>query len=1181
MSSKFVHLHLHTDYSLLDGMLRIPKLVPALKEKGFQSCAITDHGNLHGVIAFHHALKKEGIKPIIGMEAYIAKGSLTTRQYASQGPNAYHCVLLCQNKEGYHNLCKLASIGFTQGKYYGKPRIDREVLEKHNKGLIVLSACLQGEITKRLLEGEVNAAKETAQWYSQVFENRYYIELQNHGLAKQIKTNPLLINIANELNVPLVGTNDCHYLTRDEAQAHKILQFMGWQRKITDDSFSEMETQELYLKTADEMAQAFADLPATCLTNTAKIADECEIDLVNKQYFLPDYPTQNDVSLDDELRQMATSKLKHRIENISLLYGWKEEERQEQEKIYTDRLLFELNVIIDMGFAGYFLIVADFINWAKENKISVGPGRGSGAGSLVAYALRITDIDPIHYDLLFERFLNPDRISMPDFDIDFEVEGRERVIDYVKEKYGKTNVCQISAIGSLQAKGALRGVARVLDIPYAQADDIAKMIPNVLNISLTDAIEQSPDLKAIASEGTDIQKRLITLALQLEGLNINLSTHAAGVIIMNTDITDIMPICTPTKGDTIQSMYTMKYAEDQGAVKFDFLGLRNLSIIDKTIDIINEQEAFKDNPLSTQTIPLNDKATFSLLAKGDTTGIFQLESQGMKRLIQKFKPDCFEDIIAIVALYRPGPLGSGMVDNFVKRKHKEQKINYDHPLMEEVLKETYGVMVYQEQVMRLVQVLAGFSLGEADLLRRAIGKKIIEIIEQQEEQFIQGCAKNDISEAIAKGIFSLIQEFAKYGFNKSHSAAYALISYQTAWLKANHPVAFMAALLTVDRNRPESIIKLINECHSLQIPILPPDCNHSNLYFTTFDTQIRFGLSAIKNVSDLAIQAILEERQKNGAFTSLVNFFSRVNSSKLNIRVVTALVYSGVFDSFEPNRNKIIHNLPLLLSFTGDEANLEKQGFMSIFNMIPETENKEQPVELEEVLAWSDKTQFQNEKDALGFYISGHPLTAYTKELKALVPITSITECKERISSKTRWITGIIMNSNTRLTKQNKYMSILQIEDTTGFIEVVVYPHLYQQTSSYLAQGNIILLQGKMNAQENQSFIPNQIHTITSLRNQFANNLLFRIPQSTTKEDLTTIKNLIAMHPGSQNVYTEVETHTPFSVLLRLNTQVLVTDTFIESLQTKLPNIGLSFSYNKQQFAEATTYQGKQREKRN
>lgn len=1178
MPSEFVHLHFHSHFSLLDGATKVKGLGKHLTKIGYDTCALTDHGNLYGAIQFHDEMRSNGIKPIIGMEAYVAKGEdRFQRSYQRPGPNAYHLVLLCQNMEGYKNLIKMASFGFRDGKYYGKPRIDRGLLEKHNKGLIALSACIAGEIGDRILGGNEEGAREAARWYKDVFDGRYYLELQENGLPQQDKVNPIITQMARDYDIPMIGTCDCHYTTKDQAYPQYILQLMGWQKKVTDPDVRGMNSAEFYIKTPEEIKEAFKNLPPECITNSRLIADQCELNLSTKKLYLPEYPVESNRSLDDEMIFQSKEGLKERLKYLKILYKWSDEELEKQRVIYNDRLDYELGIINGMGFPGYFLIVSDFIIWSKKNNIPVGPGRGSGAGSLVAYAMKITDIDPIEFDLLFERFLNPERVSMPDFDIDFEVEGRERVIDYVREKYGHENVAQISAIGSLKAKGVIRGVARVLGFSFAEANEIVKLVPDDLGINLTKMMEMEPKFKEIAENGTEDQKKLIKIAFDLEGVNNNLSTHAAGVIIMDTPVYDVMPTCTPTKGHTPQSMYTMKYAEAQGAVKFDFLGLRNLSIIDKTVQLINSHRP-KDDQLDISLISLEDPLTYELLCRADTTGVFQLESSGMKGLIKKLKPDCFEDIIALVALYRPGPLGSGMVDDYVEVKHGRQEPKYPHPLLEPVLKETHGVMVYQEQVMRSVQVLADFSLGGADLLRRAIGKKIQEILDQQRNKFAEGCAKKGISEEKSTEIFNLIDKFAGYGFNKSHSAAYALVSYQTAWLKANYPVEFMAALLSIERNKPESVVKLISECREMGIPVLPPDINISEMIFTTDGKEIRFGLNAIKNVGEAALESILQARKECGKFETLMDIFRNIDTSKVNSRVLEALIKSGVFDSLEPIRRRLMEGIDEMLNIATAEKAMNIEGHLSFFDMLEESEQEKcaTKIELPNVPEWKQKLKLKLEKEGLGFYISGHPLAPYEKELKTYAKITNTCDIKNLVPAQDNSngyrkrvsinIAGVIVSKQVRLTKKNTKMAILVVEDQWGSTEVLAFQKTYDKYTELLEQEEVddpVFITGTiMSNDKGVSVSADSFILLPQLRTQQTHKIKFNLDTLHHPSELQQINEIINKSPGTVDVSMFITAKEEnCRVDFKTDTSVEISEQLIDELEEILPPENILYKY--------------------
>ncbi len=1224
MTQSFTHLHVHTQYSLMQGALPIKALAKKLKALEYDACAITDHGNLFGAVEFYHTLKGEEITPIIGIGINVAKESRHKRDYEQRGPNAHQTLLLCQNREGYHNLTYLSSLAYTEGKHYGFPRVDHELLEKYNKSLIALSAGLNGELAQHILNGRLDDAESLATWYRDVFEGRYYIELQSTEQVEQKDLNPRLIEIAQKLDIPLVATNDCHYLTEEDADAHYILELMGLQKRITDSDIPPMKPNQLYLKSKEEMQNVFSEFPQEALSNTVLIAEQCELSLENNSYYLPKFELPENETPDSFLTRSSKGGLEKRLENLFKLYNPKET-YAEFRKEYDARLEFELNVIIQMKFPGYFLIVADFINWAKNKNIPVGPGRGSGAGSLVAYALRITDVDPLRYGLLFERFLNPDRISMPDFDIDFEVSGREDVIEYVREKYGENNVCQIATFQSLGARAAIRNVARVLDFPYSEADKIAKLIPNKLGINLEESIRQEPDLKRLEQEGSENEQKLIRLAKSLEGLTTHLGTHAAGVIIMDTDIREVMPVCTG-KDDSLQSTYPMKYAEDQGAVKFDFLGLLTLSNIEVALKLINANKA---DPFDIEMIPMDDKLTFDLLCHGDTTGVFQLESSGMKKLVVDMQPSVFGDIVAIVALYRPGPLGSGMVEDFIQCKHGRKQIVYPHPLMEPILKETYGVMVYQEQIMQAVQVLAGFTLGQADLLRRAIGKKIAEVLAEQREIFVKGCLSNptyvegcrSISpEQKANDIFDLIDYFSGYGFNKSHTVAYGLISYQTAYLKAHFPVQFMAALLNCSMSNPDKVVNFISECKEMGIEVLPPDVNQSVNEFTvsflryelillgqnmlkglgvpastrrilldlegqTFPDKetllsrlnqlpnqeeilpyqdsilrsmrieaVRFGLNAVKNVGGNAVDAILKAREKKPekCFTGIMDFMKNVDLTKVNSRVLETFVKCGAFDSLNDNRAQLLEILEeavhIGLEFQRAEDSLQN----SLFDLLSKEDAKETETQIEfrDIKNWTTKQRLAREKEALGFYVSGHPLDRYEFEIKKLAITTYDLREQKRNEGDSVSLAGIILSNTVRLSKKNERFSIIKLEDLRGSIEIPIYAKLYEEVKELLEEDEPVRITGRVNFRDDEvRLVADKVQLISQLREEFCKCVTIDIlEEQLTPQSLNTFRELLLTSPGKASIHVQIHTAGESTVKIALPENIAIVPKLVDGL---------------------------------
>ncbi|MFZ8993904.1 MAG: DNA polymerase III subunit alpha [bacterium] len=1269
----FTHLHLHTQYSLLEGAIRVKQLAKVLKERGFSACAITDHGNLFGAVEFYQALEKENLKPLIGMGAFVSEVPLAEHPDPNANLRYFHTQLLCQNRQGYQNLTYLASLGFTDGKRRGVPLIDHILLERYREGLIVLSGGMEGELGSRILNGRLDDARQLAQWYADLFPGRYYLELQNTGLAEQEEVNQGLMQLAGDVGLPLVGTNNCFYLNAEEAEAQHILRLMGMQRKVTDRDAPQMLTDQCYLKTEAEMQETFmsSGLPLEALENTATIAASCELSLDNSTYYLPQFEIPQGYTLDSWLEYESHTGLEQRLKILHELYQ-SSEPFEEFRKSYDERLSFELRVINQMKFPGYFLIVAEFINWAKDNGVSVGPGRGSGAGSLVAYALRITDVDPLRYGLLFERFLNPDRISMPDFDIDFDVEGRDSVIEHVRETYGSEKVCQISTFGSLKAKAVVRGVARVMDFPFSEADKIAKLVPNELNISLQDAIDKEPELARMEREGTENEQKLIRLSKSLENLSTHLGTHAAGVIIMDQDIREVMPVCTG-KDNTVQSMFAMKYAEDQGAVKFDFLGLLNLSVIDKALELINRNRTEKEQ-LDLNKIPMDDELTFELFCRADTTGVFQLESSGMKKLLLDMRPSVFEDIVAILALYRPGPLGSGMVEDFVQCKHGRKKVVYPHPLMAEILKETYGVMVYQEQIMQGVQVLAKFTLGQSDLLRRAIGKKIPEVLAEQRQKFVEGCCANpEFVEGVPRGmspeekaneIFDLIDYFSGYGFNKSHTVAYGLISYQTAYLKAHYPVQFMAAVLNSSITNPDKIVNFIGECKEMKIRVLPPDVREGRKQFTVtrqgyrvhkrtllhleqfqsmnsaeplrnvlrhlltpmlekdFGTEleflqalqtqmevlkktldsaesqilqqlqvelqttansvelspirrflrrearieaVRFGLNAVKNVGGNAVDALVEARQEVEEISDFMEFLKILDFNRMNKRMLETLVKCGAFDSFRPNRAQLLNVLDHAIHLAQEFQRAEDGSQQSLFDLMDESEARqtETQLELPDIRDWSLKERLRLEKEALGFYVSGHPLDQYASDVKALATssadiLTGIHKEGDNVS-----IAGIVVEKTIRLTKNSEKFAIVRLEDLRGILELPIYSRIYSDYGHLLEMDEPLLVSGRISFRDDEfGLVADRLELLSQVRSEKALSMTICIDQERMPpEQLRHLRGIFQKYQGSQKVHFRVKTESDASVMIQTPMQVQLNPRMMDELEELWKEQAALFTY--------------------
>ncbi len=1077
----FVHLHVHTQYSLLDGAIRIPALMERVKALGMTSVAMTDHGNLYGAIDFQKAAMRAGIKPIIGCEQYV-----TCDPYAeSRDPKSYHLTLLAKDATGYANLMELNSMSWLHGQHprTNIPRADFALIEQYAEGLVCLSGDLGSQLNQAILRDDLAGARELAQRYHALFGDDYYIEIMDNALPETRKCREASIAIARELGIQLVATNDCHYIDQSDAEAQAILMCIQLGKTVELDRLMEHELDQLYLRSGEEMHVLFGDVP-DALANTVAIAAKCNLEIPLGEVYLPLYDVPEaflaEHQIDDKkagigefFSHISRAGLQSRFDEFEMLGV--EVDRAE----YEARLQLEIDVIRNMEFPGYFLIVWDFIRWAKEQEIPVGPGRGSGAGSLVAYSLQITDIDPIPYELLFERFLNPERVSMPDFDIDFCMNRRSEVIDYVTQKYGQDNVGQIITYGQLKARACIRDVGRALNFTFGETDRIAKMVPDVLNISLTEALEAEPRLRDLRREEPRVDK-LFEIALRLENLNRQAGIHAAGVVISEEPLWKYVPVCRGASSEDgeIVTQYAKNEVEEAGLVKFDFLGLKTLTVIDDAVKLINIQRASNgEDKFDLRRIAMDDPAVFREISKGNTTGVFQLESSGFQELLKKLKPDCFEDIIAAVALYRPGPLGSGMVDDFIDRKHGRKRVEYPHPWLAEVLKPTYGVMVYQEQVMKTAQVMAGYSLGGADLLRRAMGKKKPEVMAQQKGIFVEGAVKLEVDTKKAEEIFDLMAYFAGYGFNKSHSAAYALITYQTAWLKAHYPVEFMAALMTSDRDNTDKVVRFINEAKQMGIEVLPPSVNDSQLDFSVVDGQIRFGLGAIKGVGSGVIEVMLDARS-GGAFTSLYDFCQRVEMKQLNKRTLEALVKCGAFDSVAPDlgesryigdialaRARMLAAVPTAADQGAKKQHDAEVGQSSLFGMLSA---EQLDVALEEfypdAIPWSDRELLNFEREYLGFYVTGHPLDRYDSEvaLYGVTPAIDVTSAKKN-DRDTVAVAGVISEIRERPLKSgNGRMAFVKLEDKTGEVDVLIFSKVFEEFEEVLKCGEPILIKGEV-----------------------------------------------------------------------------------------------------------------------
>lgn len=1099
----FAHLHLHTQFSLLDGANQIEPLLTHVARLNQSAVAITDHGNLFGAIEFYSKATAAGVKPIIGCEVYMAPGSRLVKDRTLPQNDYYHLILLAQNETGYRNLIKLVSQGYLDGFYY-KPRIDKALLRQHADGLIALSGCLTGEIPYLLGEGNTAGAAAVAQEFREIFgPDQFYLELQANGLEEQLITNRGLVDLHRQLGVPLVATNDCHYLTAADAHPHELLLCLQTGTTIHDPNRFRFNTNQLYVKSSEEMAQAFHELPEA-IANTVRIADACALTLTFNRTFLPQYTVPAGKAKEQYLEELALAGLKQRLaERPSTI----------STATYDLRLREELLTICTMGFAGYFLIVWDIIRFARSRKIPVGPGRGSAAGSLVAYALRITDLDPLHYTLLFERFLNPDRVSLPDIDMDFCMDRRQEVINYVIEKYGADHVAQIITFGTLGAKAALRDVGRVLEIPLSDVNRLAKLVPAQLNITLDTALAQEAHLREQVDQTPQFQD-LFRAAKSLEGLARHASTHAAGLVISDAPLTDHVPLYTGSDGEVV-TQFPMGDVEKIGLVKFDFLGLKTLTMIRQAEALIHETHP-EAAPFAIDHVPLDDPATFTLLSSGKTMGLFQLESTGMRDLLTRLRPDTFEDLIAILALYRPGPMD--LIPDFIGRKQGRIPITYDWPTLEPILKSTYGVIVYQEQVMAIAHQVAGFSLGQADILRRAMGKKKPEEMEKLRKKFIDGCCHNQVPPTLADALFTLIEKFAGYGFNKSHAAAYALISYQTAYLKTHYPTEFMAAFMTCEIGNPDKIMLSFSECRSLHIPILPPDINVSQRHFTVVDKQIRFGLAAIKNVGEAAVEAILAGR-RSGPYRSLFDFCGRIDHGKLNKRALEGFIKVGAFDSTGGTRAQLMAVLDDAIKHGQQQHKQRSLGQISIFGEDHEPSAASQTVSLPVLDDWDPSIRLQYERELTGFYISAHPLQRFQDELSLLATAT-ISSLPDLPEKQLITLCGTVGSLKPITTKKGDTMGILTLEDLTGSVEVVIFPDLFLLAKSLLGQDHLVRVTGVLETSEKgPKILGSEVEDLPAIYQQLRQHLKLTIPLDTTsRESLQTLHQVLMTHPGESHV---------------------------------------------------------------
>lgn len=1068
---EFVHLHVHSEFSLLDGANRIKDLPVRAKELGMNSIAITDHGAMFGVIDFYKACKANDIKPIIGCEVYVAP-----RTRFDKEPNIdnkyYHLILLAKNNEGYKNLAKIVSLGFVDGYYY-KPRVDKEILEKYHEGIICCSACIGGEVCQAIINNEIEKAEEIALWHKNIFGEDYYLEIQSNTIPDQILANQKLVQMSRKLNIPLVATNDAHYLKKEDSYNHEVLLAIQTGKKMTDEDRMRFPTDDFYIKSPEEMEEFFRNIPEA-LENTVKIAEKCNVEFEFGNTILPNYDVPEEFEIHyDYLKKLCDDGIEKKYgENVT--------------KEILERAEFELSVIKRMGYVDYFLIVWDYINWAKSQGIPVGPGRGSGAGSIVAYTIGITDIDPMKYNLLFERFLNPERISMPDFDVDFCYERRQEVIDYVGRKYGQDHVSQIITFGTMSARMVIRDVGRALDISYAETDKLAKMIPNEIHITIKKALDQNKELKDLYENNNEV-KQLLTIAMALEGLPRQASTHACGIVITKEPVDTYVPLY--VRDNAISTQFIMTTLEELGLLKMDFLGLRTLTVIQDTINLVKQNRGIdvefdKD---------MNDPKVYKLWQNGDSVGIFQFESQGMTNFMKELKPDCLEDIIAGVSLYRPGPMDQ--IPRYIANKKDPEHAVYTHPALKPILEVTYGCMVYQEQVMQIVRELAGYSLGRADLVRRAMGKKKLDVMAKEREYFINGqtdengkviisgCIRNGIDEKSANKIFDEMAEFAKYAFNKSHAAAYAVVSYRTAYLKAYYPEEFMAATLNSFLGNLDKVPAYILECRRMNIEILKPDINKSFTRFTVDNGKIRFGLGSIKNVGG-AVDLIVKNRKENGEFTSFTDFCERMQNESVNKKCIESLIKSGAFDNFEQTRSTLMASFENIIDSISDTAKKNMKGQVSMFDLGGNEEENLEKIKYNftTLKEYTDKELLSMEKEMLGLYITGHPLQELSEQIRTKTNINSLQmqeineeETQENISAimfkdgQNVKYAGIIQSVKKKFTKTNKIMAFVTVEDLFGQCEVIIFENCYQNCSNLLVEDNIVMVEGRLSIREDEA----------------------------------------------------------------------------------------------------------------
>jgi DNA polymerase-3 subunit alpha len=1142
----FIHLHNHSDFSLLDGASRVHEIVDLAAQYGMPAVALTDHGNMFGAIAFFQAAKQRGVKPILGCEIYVAPGSRFDRSPGGGiSDTNNHLVLLAESYQGYTNLVKLVTAGYLEGFYY-KPRIDKELLASHSAGLIGLSACLKGEVPSAALRGAEDAMLKAAGTYEDILgKGNFFLEIQDQGLEEEVTVNTRLMELARQTGLPTVATNDCHYIRREDALAHDILLCIGTGKKASDPDRMRYRGEEFYFKSSEEMSEVFQGYQEA-YDNTLAIAERVNLDLERDNFHLPQFAVPEGESIEGYFEKVVWQGFRERMKRIEERHAAGEFRHSIGD--YEPRLKGEIEIIQKMGFAGYFLIVWDFIRFAREKGIPVGPGRGSAAGSLVAYSLRITDIDPLEHGLIFERFLNPERISMPDIDIDFCEARRGEVIDYVTERYGRDNVAQIITFGTMKARAVTRDVGRVLDIPYPDVDRIAKMIPPTLDATLDKAMQEVPQLRDAAEADPRIG-RLIDVAKRLEGVSRHASTHAAGVVIAPKPLTEFLPLYRGSRGE-ITTQYAMKEIEDIGLLKMDFLGLRTLTLLDNCVKLIDRQLGEK---IELDRLPLDDAKTYQLFSEGQTFGIFQFESDGMRDILRRFKPEKLSDLTALNALYRPGPIRSGMIDDFIKRKHGKVPVRYLVPALQEILEDTLGVIVYQEQVMQIASRLAGFTLGEADLLRKAMGKKKADVMEAQREKFIAGAVATEIPEKKAQKIFGLMEHFGGYGFNRSHSAAYALLAYQTAYLRANYPVFFMAALLTSEKTNTDKVVHYLQVARKMGIGILPPDINESGLDFMVVDGQIRFGLAAIKNVGHSAIESILEARvRRGGRFESLIDLCEHVDLRLVNKRVLESLIKSSSLDSLGGRRSQLYAIIDRSLDY-GQRVQRERESGQA--NLFGDADGRRQHPELSrfpDLAEWSERERLGHEKATLGFFLSGHPLDRFAEELATFASATT-SQISEKAGEREVAVGGLIANMRTLRTRKGEPMAIVRLEDQEGAAEVVVFPDAYKEYYGLLSQDTEVLVKGKPEAGEDlPKILASELIPLEEVAQREASSMTVRVPLESFLEDtLPHLRELLEANRGECPIRFELFRDHEFSLAMKPHPYLRVRPSpeFVSSLE--------------------------------